>query len=94
MQETKQCKENECQPTKQCFETTNARKKNIYKKNENICAYICEDEEEERELKKLTLTQMECRCSRRRQTQSANAKRRQRRERKYENVCGALQNLG
>jgi len=51
MQETKQCKKNECQPTKQCFETTNARKK----KNENIYAYICEEEEEERELKKLTL---------------------------------------
>ena len=29
--------------------------KNIYKKNENIYAYICEDEEEEREFKKLTL---------------------------------------
>ena len=28
--------------------------KNIYKKNENIYAYICEDEEEERELKKIT----------------------------------------
>jgi len=31
------------------------KEKNIYKKNENIYAYICEDEEEERELKKLTL---------------------------------------
>ena len=70
------------------------KEKNIYKKKENIYAYICEDEEEERELKKLTLTQMECRCSIRRRTQSANAKRRQRRERKYEIVCGALQNLG
>jgi len=42
------------------------KEKNIYKKNENIYAYICEDEEEERKLKKLTLTQMKCRCSRRR----------------------------
>jgi len=39
---------------------------NIYKKNENIYAYICEDEEGETKLKKLTLAQMECRCSRRR----------------------------
>jgi len=70
------------------------KEKNIYKKNENIYAYICEDEEEGRELKKLTLTQMECRCKRRRRIQSANVKRRQRRERKYEIVCGALQNLG
>ena len=31
------------------------KEKNIYKKNENIYAYICEDEEEEKELKKLTL---------------------------------------
>jgi len=31
------------------------KEKNIYKKNENIYAYICEDEEEERKLKKLTL---------------------------------------
>ena len=31
------------------------KEKNIYKKNENIYAYICEDEEEEREFKKLTL---------------------------------------
>jgi len=41
------------------------KEKNIYKKNENIYAYIWEDEEKERELKKLTLAQMECRCSRR-----------------------------
>ena len=39
------------------------KEKNIYKKNENIYAYICEDEEEEREPKKLTLAQMECRCN-------------------------------
>ena len=31
------------------------KEKNIYKKNENIYAYICEDEEEKREFKKLTL---------------------------------------
>jgi len=31
------------------------KEKNIYKKNENIYAYICEDKEEEKELKKLTL---------------------------------------
>ena len=31
------------------------KEKNIYKKNENIYAYICEDEEEEREFKKLIL---------------------------------------
>jgi len=42
------------------------KEKNIYKQNENIYAYICEDEEEEREVKKLTFAQMECRCSRRR----------------------------
>jgi len=32
------------------------KEKNIYKKNENIYAYICEDEEEERELKNLHCT--------------------------------------
>jgi len=42
------------------------KEKNIYKKNENIYAYICENEEEERELKKLTLAHMECKSSRRR----------------------------
>ena len=47
MRETKQCKKNECQPTKQCFETTNARKKTYIRKTKNIYAYICEDEEEE-----------------------------------------------
>ena len=40
---------------KECFETTNARKKTYIKKTKNIYAYICEDEEEEREFKKLTL---------------------------------------
>jgi len=48
------------------FRDHQCKGKNIYKKNENIYAYICEEEEEERELKKLTLAQMECRCSRRR----------------------------
>ena len=65
------------------------KEKNIYKKNENIYAYICEDEEEEREFKNLHCTngmQMQ-------QKNSANAKRRQRREIKFEIVCGALQNL-
>ena len=55
MRETKQCKKNECQPTKQCSETTNARKKTYIRKTKNIYAYICEDEEEQRECKKLTL---------------------------------------
>ena len=55
MRETKQCKKNKCQPTKQCFETTNAGKKTYIRKTKNIYAYICEDEEEEREFKKLTL---------------------------------------
>ena len=40
---------------KECFETTNARKKIYIRKTKNIYAYICEDEEEEREFKKLTL---------------------------------------
>ena len=40
---------------KECFETTNARKKTYIRKTKNIYAYICEDEEEKREFKKLTL---------------------------------------
>ena len=38
---------------KECFETTNARKKTYIRKTKNIYAYICE--EEKREFKKLTL---------------------------------------
>ena len=86
MQEIKQCKKNECQPTKQCFETTNARK--------NIYAYICEDEEEEREFKKLTLHKWNANAAEGDELRVRTRNEGKDEKIKFEIVCGVLQNLG